>query len=121
MCYWTRREIRDQGFTRPKVLLILPFRNSVVKVVDALIKASGTDQQENKKRFYDEFRLRDDDQLNKDKPADYVDTFSGNVDDHFRFGIKFGRKTMKFYSGLFASDMIIASPLGLRTLINGEE
>ncbi|KAI7879425.1 DUF1253-domain-containing protein [Lichtheimia hyalospora FSU 10163] len=114
-------EIRDQGFTRPKVLLILPFRNSVVKVVDALIKASGTDQQENKKRFYDEFRLRDDDQLNKDKPADYVDTFSGNVDDHFRFGIKFGRKTMKFYSGLFASDMIIASPLGLRTLINGEE
>ncbi|KAI9310561.1 hypothetical protein BX666DRAFT_2004798 [Dichotomocladium elegans] len=114
-------EVRDQGFTRPKVLIVVPFRNCAVKIVDALIKLSGTNQQENKNRFYDEFSLRDSDQLNQSKPADFLDTFSGNVDDHFRFGIKFGLKTMKFYSSLFGSDLIIASPLGLRTLINGEE
>ena len=48
-------EFRDQGFTRPKVLIILPFKNTVVDVVDSLIKLSGSTQQDNKKRFYDEF------------------------------------------------------------------
>lgn len=38
-------EIRDQGFTRPKVLIVLPFRNTVVDVVNKLIKLSGREQQ----------------------------------------------------------------------------
>ncbi|CAG8777230.1 12821_t:CDS:2, partial [Funneliformis caledonium] len=50
-------EIRDQGFTRPKVLILLPFRNSAMDLVEILIKLSGTDQQENRKRFFESFGI----------------------------------------------------------------
>ncbi|KAG0191643.1 rRNA-binding ribosome biosynthesis protein utp25 [Apophysomyces sp. BC1034] len=113
-------ECRDQGFTRPRVLIVLPFRNTVVEVVDTLIKLSGSEQQENKKRFYEQFSLRDDDAINEDKPADFLTTFKGNIDDHFRLPIKITRKTIKLFSDLYSSDIIIASPLGLRTLIGTE-
>ena len=33
------REIRDQGLTRPKVLIIMPFRNSALKTVETMIKS----------------------------------------------------------------------------------
>lgn len=113
-------EMRDQGFTRPKVLIILPFRNTVVDVVDTLIKLSATDQQENKTRFYEQFNLREDEAVDTSKPADYLQNFQGNIDDHFRLGIKFAKKSMKIYSDFYNADIIIASPLGLRTLIGTE-
>ena len=43
--FYFKSEIRDQGFTRPKVLILLPFRNSAMHLVEILIKLSGTDQQ----------------------------------------------------------------------------
>lgn len=113
-------EMRDQGFTRPKVLIILPFRNTVVDVVTSLIELSGSEQQEHKKRFYDEFNLLEEEPEKSDKPIDYQETFKGNIDDHFRLGIKFTRKTMKLYSDFYSADIIIASPLGLRTVIGAE-
>ncbi|KAI9287888.1 hypothetical protein BC943DRAFT_319045 [Umbelopsis sp. AD052] len=113
-------EMRDQGFTRPKVLILLPFRNTAVDVVTALIELSGSEQQENRKRFYDEFNLLEEEEEKADKPMDYQETFKGNIDDHFRLGIKFTRKTMKLYSDFYSADIIIASPLGLRTVIGAE-
>ncbi|KAI7851631.1 hypothetical protein BDC45DRAFT_538077 [Circinella umbellata] len=113
-------DIRDQGFTRPKVLIVVPFRNSAVEIVDMMIKLSGSEQQENKKRFYDEYRLREQESVDDTKPADFLATFKGNIDDHFRLAIKFTRKSMKFYSDYYAADMIIASPLGLRMMIGTE-
>lgn len=59
-------EFRDQGFTRPKVLIILPFKNTVVDVVESLIKLSGSTQQDNKKRFYDEFDDVEEEEPTKD-------------------------------------------------------
>ncbi|KAI8097867.1 uncharacterized protein B0P05DRAFT_522396 [Gilbertella persicaria] len=113
-------EMRDQGFTRPKVLLILPFRNTVVDVVDTLIKLSGTEQHENKNRFYEQFNLREEEAVDPSKPADFLQNFQGNIDDHFRLGIKFAKKSMKLYCNFYDADMIVASPLGLRTLIGSE-
>ncbi|KAH8556050.1 hypothetical protein BGW37DRAFT_479631 [Umbelopsis sp. PMI_123] len=113
-------EMRDQGFTRPKVVILLPFRNTAVDVVTALIELSGSEQQEHKKRFYDEFSLLEEEAEKTDKPMDYQETFKGNIDDHFRLGIKFTRKTMKLYSDFYSADIIIASPLGLRTVIGAE-
>lgn len=64
-------EFRDQGFTRPKVLIILPFKNTVVDVVESLIKLSGSTQQDNKKRFYDEFGAEEEEEDPKtsDRPG----------------------------------------------------
>ncbi len=111
-------EFRDQGFTRPRVLVVLPFRNSAYTFINNLIALSGTTQHDNKARFVEEFN--DDSEPRDDKPSDYKEVFKGNVDDGFRIGIKFTRKTMKLYSDFYSSDVVIASPLGLR-LIVGEE
>ncbi|KAI1317319.1 rRNA-binding ribosome biosynthesis protein utp25 [Mortierella claussenii] len=115
-------EFRDQGFTRPKVLIILPFKNTVVDVVESLIALSGSTQQDNKKRFFDEFSSEDmeEDVRKQDRPADFLETFKGNIDDHFRVGVKFTRKTLKLYSDFYSADLILASPLGLKTVIGAD-
>ncbi|CAG8559705.1 17138_t:CDS:10 [Rhizophagus irregularis] len=106
-------EIRDQGFTRPKVLILLPFRNSAMSLAEILIKLSGTDQQS--------YGITpEQEKIDLKKPADFLETFKGNIDDMFRIGIKFTRKSMKFYAEFYSADIIIASPLGLRMIIGTE-
>ncbi|KAJ3086507.1 hypothetical protein HK102_013019 [Quaeritorhiza haematococci] len=114
-------EFRDQGFTRPRVLILLPFRHTAFEVVKHIITLSGSSQQDNKKRFFDEFGIDpDDDVVDPKKPEDHKRTFAGNIDDCFRMGIRFSRKNMKLFSNFYSSDIIVASPLGLRMIIGAE-
>lgn len=112
-------EYRDQGFTRPKVLILLPTRDACNEVVNLLIKYSGTEQQENKKRFTSQFYV--DARPPETKPDDFRYYFKGNTNDYFTMGIKFTRKTMKIYSSFYSSDIIVASPIGLSMILEHED
>ena len=111
------KEHRDQGFTRPKVLVLLPFKNDAYMLINNLIAVSGCTQLDNKKRFQEEFGPGDNLHPNPRKPQDYNTTFAGNIDDCFKIGIRFSKKQAKLYAPFYSSDIIIASPLGLSMII----
>jgi len=118
---------RDRGLTRVSVLIVVPFRESALAIVHtlmSLLTPSGSSKKSvvnvlNKKRFLDEYSS------NRDVPPDhmpddYIQTFTGNVDDAFRIGVGVTKNSLKLYNDFYTSDIIIASPLGLRTLIGAE-
>lgn len=120
----TPRNTQDQSFTRPKVLLLTPFRNSALSWVQHLVSylPPTTSLIESYPRFVSEYSLPDgaSDKLVEradEYPRDHVETFKGNIDDTFRCGIKVTRKAAKMFSEFYQADVIVASPLGLRTSI----
>lgn len=120
----TLPDTRDQGFTRPKILILLPFRNSAVTWLNHLSTLSLASNIENHARFLSEFQLPDSavDKLSLSDaeskyPKDHIATFKGNIDDAFRIGIKMNRKSLKTFTEFYGSDIILASPLGLRKSI----
>lgn len=84
------------------------------------------DSVENKARFDAEYSLPEGavDKLVENPlayAADHVATFQGNIDDSFRIGLKVTRKSVKLFSEFYSCDIIVASPLGLRTSIEKEK
>ncbi|XP_022097909.1 digestive organ expansion factor homolog isoform X2 [Acanthaster planci] len=113
--------MRDQGLTRPRILVVVPFRNAALRIVNTFIKlllAADSQNLGRRKRFSDEYGEAEERPPSKHPmPEDWESTFAGNTDDHFRIGLAITRKRLQLYTNFYMSDIIIASPLGLRTLI----
>ncbi|XP_017236482.1 protein NUCLEOLAR FACTOR 1 isoform X1 [Daucus carota subsp. sativus] len=125
-------EFLDRGFTRPKILILLPFASIAYRLVKRLIQLTPSKHKvnvENNDRFLDEYGTATDEidetenskSQKSSKPSDFQALFGGNNNDHFMIGIKFTRRSMKLYNDFYSSDMIVASPLGLITKIGEAE
>lgn len=124
-------DARDQGFARARVLYLVPMRNDAYDVVRALCRfsvgTSGRDERlaqiGNKERFEEEFGGGTDSEgddgsgdaegAKARQPPDHEHRFRGNVDDDFKLGIAFNSKSVRLFTDFYASDVIVASPLGL--------
>lgn len=138
-------EYRDQGLTRPKVLIVVPYRKFALKLVKIFITLLMRKKEEyvsNKKRFYDSFGPLGDEETSDEEDGEEKNTkkpdlnnseenklnksddfnllFSGNTDDHFRIGLSVSKKSLKLFTEFYSSDIIIASPLGLKSIIGSE-
>ncbi|XP_055274986.1 U3 small nucleolar RNA-associated protein 25 homolog [Moschus berezovskii] len=119
-------DFRDQGLTRPKVLIVVPFREAALRVVQLFISLLEGDSKKkiivsNKKRFNGEYGSDPEERPpNLKRPEDYEAVFVGNIDDHFRIGVAILQRSIRLYAPFYSSDILIASPLGLRTIIGGE-
>ena len=93
--------IKDQGFTYPKVLILVPYKMHAKIILEKIVKLFSNDNWKgitNKKKFMDEYSEFD------------------SMDDCFRLGINisFFENKMRLYTPFDESDIIIASPLGLK-------
>ncbi|KAJ2804986.1 rRNA-binding ribosome biosynthesis protein utp25, partial [Coemansia helicoidea] len=112
-------ELRDRGFTRPRVLILLPFRSSALRVIEKLLKLTSADKEANSARLAKEYGPDEDEvafrsRANARKPADYQQTFADNIDDSFRVGLQLFHRSVKLFADFYRSDIIVASPIGLR-------
>ena len=142
-------EYRDQGYTRPKVLILLPTRSIAHDFAKTMIEMLGDNCSiENEDKFDAEFgsveiEVEENKEAEKRRKAvqkvkgkDWLELFGDGVnsDDDFKIGImmsnlkKKGKKSkptesgvaIKLYSDFYHSDIIIASPLGLKMSTNDE-
>ncbi|AMD20520.1 HDL224Wp [Eremothecium sinecaudum] len=113
------QEHLDQGFTRPKVLVVVPSREVAYDVVNRIVKKSGIDQVDKKSKFVDQFH--EDVLPPPTKPKSFQHIFKGNTNDFFILGLKFTRKAIKLYSNFYQSDIIICSPLGIQLILENTD
>lgn len=113
-------EMRDQGLTRPRVLFLLPFRESALRTVKLLAQLLPAKEVGHMSRFLKEFGCEEEKQRWLERPEDYEQTFAGNTDDAFRLGLSVSGKSLRLYRDFYASDILVASPLGLRTVVGAE-
>ncbi|XP_025065094.1 digestive organ expansion factor homolog isoform X4 [Alligator sinensis] len=119
-------DFRDQGLTRPKVLIVVPFRESALRVVQIFISLleSGNKKQidvSNKKRFKGEFGSDPDEKPpNLKRPEDYEAVFAGNIDDHFRIVIGAEGEKKRDFDFLSSIEILIIDQADIYLMQNWE-
>ncbi|EGR34191.1 nucleolus protein required for cell, putative [Ichthyophthirius multifiliis] len=94
---------KHTGFTKSRILIILPFKGDAAYLLDLLEKQFSFKQQQDstKKRLIEGY-------FDDDKQREEV----------FRIGVKIKENSLKYFVPFSNDDIIIASPLGLKLSIN---
>lgn len=137
---------RDQGYIRPKVFVLLPTRGTCLTFVQRLLQLLGdASDVTNLERFESDFGVpveEGDGEIDErtksiisSKGPEWNELFGSNVneDDDFKVGISLGPKQtskkrgksavadggvyFNLYSDFYQSDIILASPLGMKMVI----
>ncbi|VDP40663.1 unnamed protein product [Schistosoma mattheei] len=105
--------LRDQGFHRARTLILAPTKEAARRIVHTFFhlmpKGSTVSH---RRRFERDFGPQPGD-TDKEKKK-------GNSSDNFRIGMAFSKKSVKLYSAFRDSDIILASPLGIKTVLDDE-
>lgn len=54
------------------------------------------------------------------KPSSFTTLFRGNTDDCFKLGVAVRGQMVRLFADFYSADIIVASPLGLRTVIGAD-
>ncbi|XP_071041126.1 U3 small nucleolar RNA-associated protein 25 homolog isoform X2 [Parasteatoda tepidariorum] len=109
-------EYRDQGFTQPTVFILAPFRGDCHRIVNQIISLMPPKcKVMNKTRFEKDYGPTG--AKSKNKPEDFYEIFDGNNNEDFKIGLRIQNEHITLFSDFYKSDLIIASPLGLRPII----
>eukprot|EP00796_Vickermania_ingenoplastis_P000253 gene253-127_t len=111
-------ELRDRGFSKTRLLVMLPMRHHAYQYVHTLAEILGVDVNACPKlgTFQQDFTEVEEavDPTFRRRPRDYQREFEGNIDDSFCVGIKLEPHRFSVYAHPLNSDIIFCSPLGLR-------
>ena len=116
-----KRYLRDQGFTRPRVLVLVPFRSDALDVIERILQLLPPRYKvHNRAKLQDEYGDASDDESEESRP-EWRRVFSGNTDDCFRIGLQISTSSARLFTDFYHSDILVASPLGLRLATGTEE
>ncbi|CBH12575.1 hypothetical protein, conserved [Trypanosoma brucei gambiense DAL972] len=111
-------ELRDRGFGKTRLLIMLPMRNIAHEYVTTLIELLRAIPEDCPRlaTFDEDFTELAEamDPTFSRRPRDYQRQFAGNIDDSFCVGLRIEPSRVRVYTHPLNSDMIICSPLGLR-------
>ncbi|EDO07018.2 uncharacterized protein BBOV_IV006620 [Babesia bovis T2Bo] len=120
---------QSDGFTRPRVLYLCGLKCMAADFINHLITLFTANKEDPRfDKFMEEYYLPDDEAsaqessfLKTKKSFDFVETFSGNQEDAFKMGLQYQAGKLRLYTPFYSSDIIVASPLGLKILIQEDE
>jgi U3 small nucleolar RNA-associated protein 25 len=116
-------DVRDRGFGRARVLIVLPMRNVALKYIQRLhdLVTVGSDAEANAANEGRFRTLTSDfselpeavDPSFKRRPTEFKRLFDGNINDTFCVGLALRPGTMRVYANVLESDIVVCSTLGL--------
>ena len=111
-------DIRDQGFTRAKVLILCATRNCAWKFVEKFLVLAGKRGANPLGKGKFDAQYADEETLPETDLNDHrAEFFQGNVDDNFVLGLSVTKRSIKIGCGFETADLLVCSPLGLRMAI----
>ncbi|KAH3758939.1 digestive organ expansion factor [Pelomyxa schiedti] len=118
----------DQGFTRPKVLILVPLANTAFDIVQLMLKVLPKKYTQREipgySHFLEYFGDEEPESPKKGKNkarinmTEYDNLFRGNTHDDYYLNVTFEKGQVSLDKGFFLADIIIATPISLVVYAN---